>query len=151
MVDGEIDPKITDNIPDRQGMDALAVYALLHCSQSMRDDRIKINSPTMRELVEHLKHFGLNATEEFNRPDHIQPFARASALAIYNRPEDHETLAGDLAWLMRAEEDGAFTLRRCLYPQVAERTIRRSRRLLRRPMCMVRCGWIRIIPIRNTA
>jgi hypothetical protein len=109
MVNGEIDPKIEEsNPPYRQGIDALAVYALLHCSQSTRDERVQMGSPGMRQMIEHLKRFSMNATEDVNAPITYGRSLRASALAIYNRQEDRETLANDLAYLLRAEDEGAY-------------------------------------------
>jgi hypothetical protein len=62
----------------------------------------------MRQIVEHLKHFPMTATNEANAPITYSRSLRASALAIYNRAEDREALEADLSWLLRAQEDGAY-------------------------------------------
>ncbi len=106
---GELDENIAPNPTDRAGIDALAVYALLHCNQSTHDERIGINNPVMKTLIEHLKKFPMVATSEGGRPITYSRSLRASALAIYNRPEDREAIGNDLQWLLRAEQDGAYT------------------------------------------
>jgi hypothetical protein len=60
-------------------------------------------------MIEKLKKFPMTAAAGWNDPITYSRSLRASALAIYNRPDDREALANDLAWLLRAEQDGAYT------------------------------------------
>src|SRR5262249_6290757 len=108
FVSGEIDPKLADNPPLHQGIDGLAVYALLHCSQSTRADRINISSAIMHAMIERLKRMSINATRDGIQPVTYARSLRASGLSIYDRSEDREVLSADLAWLLHAEQDGAF-------------------------------------------
>ena len=89
-----------------QGLRALAVYALLNCSQSIRDDRINVTGPFMKDLLRSLD-ASLNATNGQSMT--YGRGLRATALAVYNRPEDQEALRRDLAWLMSASVNGAYT------------------------------------------
>src|SRR5205823_11161533 len=81
FVNGELDPKLApDNISLRQGMNALAVYAMLHCSQSTRDDRININSAGMKAVIERLKRMNISAVNDAFQPVTYGRSLRASAL-----------------------------------------------------------------------
>src|SRR5439155_26975521 len=42
---------LSTDTDELDGMDALCVYALLHCSQSTRDERLSPGSPQMRKML----------------------------------------------------------------------------------------------------
>jgi hypothetical protein len=94
-----------------QGLDALCVYSLLHASQGSTDPRLNIHGPFMVQLLENLKAFPMAGR------DPLKPMApavyahslRAAALAVYNRPEDHNALQADVNWLVNASVGGAYT------------------------------------------
>ncbi|HTL28759.1 MAG TPA: DUF4159 domain-containing protein, partial [Tepidisphaeraceae bacterium] len=97
---------VTNNDNTYQGLRALAVYALLNCSQAIRDDRINVTGPFMKDCLRILDGSLNNTNGEamtYGRG------IRATALSVYNRPEDHDTLKRDLLWLMSANVNGAYT------------------------------------------
>jgi hypothetical protein len=86
------------------GLDALEVYALLQSGQAITDNRLGIKSPYMISLIEQLK----------KMPDKLGPVTyaralRATALTLFNRPEDKTVIKGDLEWLLKASQNGAYT------------------------------------------
>ncbi len=89
-----------------QGLRALGVYALLSASQAIRDERIKITSPFMKDAIANMNQ-SLNAstgeTMTYGRA------IRSTALAVYDRPEDRDTMKRDLIWLIGANTNGAYT------------------------------------------
>jgi hypothetical protein len=86
------------------GLDALEVYALLQGGQAIPDNRLGIKSPFMIGLLDQLK----------KMPDKLGPVTyaralRATALTLYNRPEDKAAIKLDLEWLLKASQQGAYT------------------------------------------
>ena len=83
------------------GIDALAVYALLHAAQASHQPGLKAGDPTVEQVIARLKSYALNYT--YHRS------LRAAALAVYARPQDLAALEDDTHWLVRASRDGAYT------------------------------------------
>lgn len=96
---------------DRQGItmgeDILAVYALMQCQQATDDPRLNPHDATMKGLIDAMKGLNLNdyAYETYSRG------LRATALALYNRPEDRAILNADATVLVRGSNNGAYTYR----------------------------------------
>lgn len=86
------------------GMNALAVYALMQAGLSIDDQRIKRNSPMMGRLIDGMKI--LPATEG---PAVYARGIRATALALYDRPEDRAALQADVTYLLRAHSQGGYS------------------------------------------
>jgi hypothetical protein len=86
------------------GLDALCVYALLQSGQAIPDKRLEIKSPYMIGLIEQLKKL-----PDQNGPVTYARALRATALALYARPEDKTALKLDLDWLLKTAQDGAYT------------------------------------------
>jgi hypothetical protein len=86
------------------GGDAISVYALLHTGAAVNDSRLSISDPFMRSALEHLKRLDVN--NQFATYSHS---LRASALAMFDRPEDRAVLHDDLQWLTRSEVGGAYS------------------------------------------
>jgi hypothetical protein len=93
-----------------QGLDALCVYALLHASEGSPDPRLSIHGPLITEAIQVLKSFPL-ATDPTKAmsPVVYARSLRAAALAVYNRAEDRQALRDDVAWLIKAANNGAYT------------------------------------------
>ncbi len=98
-------------IPDRDvylnyhdGLDCLAVYALMQSGLAVNDDRLDDHSQFMKAAIEAMKRLPMQGS--------YQTYARSlrsTALALYNRDEDSKTLTGDVDWLLRAQAGGGFT------------------------------------------
>jgi hypothetical protein len=93
----------------RSGQNALALYALLTASQAIRDNRISIGSSFMKRAIERMKADPMRATINANSPVVYARALRASALAVYKRPDDIKQLREDVAWLRAAAYEGAYT------------------------------------------
>jgi hypothetical protein len=93
----------------RAGQNALAVYALLASSQAIRDARITPGAAFMKRAIERMKSDPMRATQAENAPVVYARALRASALAVYKRPEDIKQLRDDVAWLRAAAFEGAYT------------------------------------------
>jgi hypothetical protein len=89
-----------------QGLRALGIYALLSASQAIRDDRIKVTGPFMKDAIPRMNNTMNASTAETMTYGRA---IRATALAVYDRPEDRETLKRDLLWLVSANFNGAYT------------------------------------------
>jgi hypothetical protein len=92
-----------------EGLDALCAYALLECSRAAHDDRLNVNGKFLSNVLDRLD----QAETESDVAGHWGPITyarslRAMALAVYNRPEDRETLKDDAAWLVTAAVQGAY-------------------------------------------
>lgn len=87
------------------GQDILCVYALMQCQQATNDPRLNPHEPTMRGLIEAMKSFDLNkySYETYSRG------LRATALALYNRPEDRGILNADATVLVRGSNNGGYS------------------------------------------
>lgn len=86
------------------GLNALCVYALLQCGQAMHDERLNIRAGNMKLMVDRMREMPIvGSSETYARA------IRATALAVYNRPEDRAALKEDVAWLINASRHGAYT------------------------------------------
>ncbi|HEX2973597.1 MAG TPA: DUF4159 domain-containing protein [Tepidisphaeraceae bacterium] len=86
------------------GVRCLCIQALLQCGQTLPDERLNINGPLMRGLLDALRQFHMGGLEETYARS-----IRATTLAIHNRPEDRAVLRADVAWLLKKAEAGAYT------------------------------------------
>jgi len=93
-----------------EGLNALCVYALLQAGQAVRDDRLDVKGPFIRNLLARLKEHTY-AVDSLNvrGPVTYARSLRALALSVYRRPEDRQTLQDDVEWLVLAATDGAYT------------------------------------------
>ena len=73
----------------QQGLDALCVYALLQCGQAIADPRLNIRGPVMTAMVERMKAFPM----EQGKATYSRAL-RATALALYDRPDDRKRTQG---------------------------------------------------------
>jgi hypothetical protein len=87
------------------GRDALAVYALLQCSLAIDDPRLNIKRPEVAALIDALKRYKLDV----GRYQTYSHGLRATALAVFNRPEDRDVLRYDAQWLIDNCDGGAYT------------------------------------------
>jgi hypothetical protein len=86
------------------GLDSLAVYALLQCGLAIHDPRLDVHDPFMIGLIDAMKRLPMK--------DGYQTYSRAiraTALGLYDRADDHWVLKQDVNWLLHAEDKGAFT------------------------------------------
>ncbi|MEO6436873.1 MAG: DUF4159 domain-containing protein [Tepidisphaeraceae bacterium] len=94
---------------DNAGLNALAVYALLSASQAIRDERLGSKGEFLTTALEQLKSAPLDPGGTLSAPVTYARSLRASALAVYNRPQDRQSLTADVKWLINAAVDGAYT------------------------------------------
>jgi hypothetical protein len=87
-----------------QGTDALCLYALMHSGYAMDDSRLGITTPLIQGMLEQVKLFGMDT--QFATYSHS---IRASALAVFDRPQDRLTLQKDLDWLLTSAREGRYT------------------------------------------
>lgn len=86
------------------GLDALAVYALLQCGLAIHDQRLDIHDPFMMGLIDAMKRLPMkDGYQTYDRA------IRATALGLYDRADDHWVLKQDVNWLLHAEAKGAYT------------------------------------------
>lgn len=86
------------------GRNALAVYALLQCGQTLKDERLNPRGPQMDRKINAMKRADLMV-------GHPQVYAlglRATALALFNRSQDRKTLRADVEALLRCHTNGAY-------------------------------------------
>ncbi|HEY7087101.1 MAG TPA: hypothetical protein VH518_03370, partial [Tepidisphaeraceae bacterium] len=86
-----------------QGLDALAIYALLHTAAATNDPKLGRESEMVKDLLDHLKEFPMTG----NRATYSRSL-RISALTVYNRPQDRGTIESDLKWLLESARRGAY-------------------------------------------
>jgi hypothetical protein len=86
------------------GLDALEVYALLQSGQAINDNRLGIKSPYMIGMIEQLK----KMSDKLGPVTYARAL-RATALTLFNRPEDKTVIKSDLEWLLKASQSGAYT------------------------------------------
>ena len=92
----------TDDFQD--GLDSLAVYALMQCGMATDDSRLEQSGPFMTSAIDAMKQLSMT--------DSKQTYARAiraTALSLYNRREDRRAIQEDVEWLLHAQKGGAFT------------------------------------------
>ena len=90
---------------DGGGQNALAVYALMQCGQAISDERLNVRGPQMNEMIEGMKASRL-------RRGRAQTYAtgiRATALALFNRPQDRDVLKQDVLALVQSHSQGAYS------------------------------------------
>jgi hypothetical protein len=90
---------------DGGGENALAVYALMQCGQAINDERLNVRGESMNAMIEAMKDSRL-------RRGNAQVYAtgiRATALSIFNRPQDKAVLRQDVLALVQAHSQGAYT------------------------------------------
>jgi hypothetical protein len=85
-------------------LDSLAVYALLQCGLAIHDPRLDVHDPFMMGLIDQMKRGPMK--DRFQTYGHA---IRATALALYDRADDHWPLKQDVNWLLHAGSGGAFT------------------------------------------
>ena len=89
---------------DGGGRNALMVYALLQCGQTLKDERLNVRGPAMDAMITAMKRSNL-------RSGHPQVYAlalRATALALFNRPQDAKQLRADVEALLHCHTNGAY-------------------------------------------
>src|SRR6185295_8135288 len=92
------------------GLDALCVYALLQAGQAVPSERLNVRASPLKDMLTALRELPIAPVPERGRPPETYTRAiRATALALYNRPEDRQQLRADVTWLERNEKDGAYT------------------------------------------
>ena len=96
------------------GMDALAVYALLQSGLAVNDPKLNVKREETARLIEALKQYKMiGGFETYSRG------LRATALAVFDRPEDRDVLRADAQWLVENCDGGAYSYRYS-GPNVAE-------------------------------
>jgi len=92
------------NYEHAEGLDTLVVYALMQAGFATHDKRLDIQGPFMTSAIDAMKKFPMST-------DYITyaRALRATALALYDRPQDHQTIREDVQWLLQAQEHAEFT------------------------------------------
>jgi hypothetical protein len=87
------------------GLDILCVYALMQAQQATNDPRLNPHDDLMKGLIDAMKRLNLKnyRWETYARG------LRATALALYDRPEDREVLKEDATALVKGTHGGGFT------------------------------------------
>jgi hypothetical protein len=86
------------------GLDSLAVYALLQCGLAIHDPRLDVHDPFMMGLIDAMKRLPMKGRyQTYGRA------IRATGLALYDREDDHWVLKQDVNWLLHAAYGGAFS------------------------------------------
>ncbi|MCC7349282.1 MAG: DUF4159 domain-containing protein [Phycisphaerales bacterium] len=101
---GKLKPDSAGSPDQQNGLDALCVYALIQAGQATGDERLSINGNLMRQMIEQLKQLSMDG--------HAGTYAhslRATALAVYNRPQDRPTLSADVKYLLEVAQVGTYT------------------------------------------
>ncbi len=108
--DGDLSTARELSEPQRQSLFALSAYALAQTGQSVDDPRISIRGKLLPAMLDRLKTFVMvSDVEKMNRPVTYGRALRAAALATYDRPADRAVLKDDVAWLVQAQVNGAYT------------------------------------------
>ena len=87
------------------GLDILCVYALMQAQEATNDPRLNPHDDTMKGLIDAMKKLNLNNY-------HFETYSRglrATALALYNRPEDKDVLGQDALALAKGSHLGGYT------------------------------------------
>jgi hypothetical protein len=87
-----------------EGLDTLVVYALMQAELATHDKRMDIHSPFMVNAIDAMKKFPM-ATDYVTYARAL----RATSLALYDRPQDHQTIREDVNWLLNSQEHAEFT------------------------------------------
>ena len=86
------------------GLDALCVYSLMQSGEAIPDKTLDIKSPFITGLIAQMKKL-----PDTDGPATYAHALRATALALFNRPQDRITLRADFEWLLKAANRGAYT------------------------------------------
>lgn len=105
--DFEIVPDHGERTSQHTGMDALFVYAILQAGQASNDPRLSPHGPFINGILDTLKRLPMTG-QVSDRTTYARAL-RATVLAVYDRPLDHEFLKRDAAWLMANQRHGAYT------------------------------------------
>ncbi len=93
--------------PTSMGVNALCVYALLQAGQAVSDERLNVRAKAMKDMLSAMRDMPVGGG-----PETYTRGIRATALALYNRPEDRKQLKADVAWLVANHNGGAYTYSR---------------------------------------
>jgi len=96
--------ELTGNYEHYEGLDTLVVYALMQAELATHDKRLDIHSPFMISAIDAMKKFPM-VTDYVTYARSL----RATALALYDRPQDHSVIREDVDWLLNSQEHGAYT------------------------------------------
>jgi DNA-directed RNA polymerase subunit RPC12/RpoP len=97
-------PELSGDYEHYEGLDTLAVYALMQAELARRDKRLDIHNPFMISAIDAMKKFPMSGGYvTYARA------LRATALALNDRPQDHAMIRQDVEWLLNSQEGGAFT------------------------------------------
>jgi Domain of unknown function (DUF4159) len=97
-------PVVSGNFVHYEGLDTLAVYALMQAELATHDKRLDIHGEFMMDAIDAMKKFPMTS-------DYVT-YARglrATALALNDRAQDHRVIKEDVDWLLNSQEHGAFT------------------------------------------
>jgi hypothetical protein len=97
-------PQLSAHDQYHEGLDCLAVYALMQAGLATHDKRLDIHTPFMVDAIEYMKKL-----EMHHMYITYARALRATALALYDRPEDHWVIKQDVDWLLKAQFGGAYT------------------------------------------
>lgn len=86
------------------GLNALCVYALLQSSYAIKDARLNLKGPLMKDIIAKMK----DSPMEMGPVTYARGI-RATALALINRSEDKEALRADINYLINSHNSGAYT------------------------------------------
>ena len=88
-----------------RGQDILCVYALMQCGQAIDDPRLNPREPLMRNMIAAMKSLPLG---DYGYETYARGL-RATALALYNRPEDRLVLQTDADALVKGSRGGGYS------------------------------------------
>ncbi|HZL36300.1 MAG TPA: DUF4159 domain-containing protein [Tepidisphaeraceae bacterium] len=88
------------------GADALCVYALLQCGQAVSDPRLNLHATFMTGCIEAMKRYPMDEQSGYTT---YGRGIRATALALFDRKEDHQALAADVLWLLKVQKNGGYS------------------------------------------
>jgi hypothetical protein len=86
------------------GLNALCAYALMQSALAIKDDRISLRGPLVRQMADKMK-----AMRADSGPVTYARGIRVTALALLNRPQDRQAINADVNYLLATHHDGAFT------------------------------------------
>jgi hypothetical protein len=101
---GDADVHNFRNSEYHDGMECLAVYALMQSGMATGDKRLDIHGPFLSSAIDFMKKLTMdNGYITYSRA------LRSTALALFDRDEDHATIKADVDWLLRAQYGGGYT------------------------------------------
>ena len=92
------------NTTHHAGVNALAVYALLQAGLAVSDERLHPRGGLGAKLLNGTKKMRINGG-----PETYTRAVRANCLALFNRPEDRDTLEVDVRCLLIGHSNGSYT------------------------------------------